>query len=59
MFVVPSWAAAHHHSPSGADLFELADTPVLRALGLYREEPARDELARDEPHRQEPQREVS
>jgi gentisate 1,2-dioxygenase len=38
MFVIPSWATAHHDSPAGADLFELADTPVLRALGLYREE---------------------
>ncbi|MBV9383430.1 MAG: cupin domain-containing protein [Streptosporangiaceae bacterium] len=38
MFVVPSWAAAGHSSRSGADLFELADTPVLRALGIYREE---------------------
>jgi gentisate 1,2-dioxygenase len=40
MFVIPSWAAARHDSPAGADLFELADTPVLRALGLYREEAA-------------------
>jgi gentisate 1,2-dioxygenase len=38
MFVIPSWAAAQHGSPAGADLFELSDTPVLRALGLYREE---------------------
>lgn len=41
MFVIPSWAAAQHDSPAGADLFELADTPVLRALGLYREEALR------------------
>ena len=40
MFVIPSWATAHHHSPVGGDLFELSDTPVLRALGLYREETA-------------------
>ena len=40
MFVIPSWATAHHHSPAGGDLFELSDTPVLRALGLYREETA-------------------
>lgn len=38
IFVVPSWAAAEHQSAAGADLFGLADTPVLRALGLYREE---------------------
>jgi gentisate 1,2-dioxygenase len=38
MFVVPSWAAAEHRSAGGADLFALADTPVLRALGIYREQ---------------------
>jgi gentisate 1,2-dioxygenase len=38
MFVVPSWVAAEHWSRAGADLFELSDAPVLRALGLYREE---------------------
>jgi gentisate 1,2-dioxygenase len=38
MFVVPSWAAAEHRSAHGADLFALADTPVLRALGVYREQ---------------------
>jgi gentisate 1,2-dioxygenase len=38
MFVIPSWTGTHHYSAPGADLFELADTPVLRALGLYREE---------------------
>lgn len=38
IFVIPSWAAAEHWSPGGADLFALADTPVLRALGIYREE---------------------
>jgi gentisate 1,2-dioxygenase len=38
IFVVPSWAAAEHASGDGADLFVLADTPVLRALGLYREQ---------------------
>jgi gentisate 1,2-dioxygenase len=38
MLVVPSWAAAEHHSPgAGADLFSLSDAPVLRALGIYRE----------------------
>jgi gentisate 1,2-dioxygenase len=38
MFVIPSWATAAHWSDTGADLFELSDAPVLRALGLYREE---------------------
>jgi gentisate 1,2-dioxygenase len=38
MFVIPSWAPATHWSDGGADLFELSDAPVLRALGLYREE---------------------
>lgn len=38
MFVVPSWSAVEHHAPSHADLFVLSDAPVLRALGLYREE---------------------
>ncbi|PRX95774.1 cupin domain-containing protein [Allonocardiopsis opalescens] len=39
MFVVPSWAAAEHRAEGGqADLFSLSDTPVLRALGIYREE---------------------
>jgi gentisate 1,2-dioxygenase len=39
MFVIPSWVPAAHWSGGGADLFELSDAPVLRALGLYREEP--------------------
>ncbi|WP_110946353.1 cupin domain-containing protein [Streptomyces avicenniae] len=38
MFVVPSWSAAEHRSAAGADLFSLGDAPVLRALGVYREE---------------------
>lgn len=38
MFVVPSWAAAEHVSTQGADLFSLGDAPVLRAIGLYREQ---------------------
>ncbi len=46
MFVVPSWSAAEHFSAGGADLFALGDAPVLRALGLYREEtlPRRQEV---------------
>jgi gentisate 1,2-dioxygenase len=38
MFAVPSWAAAEHASDRQAELFVLSDAPVLRALGLYREE---------------------
>ena len=38
MFVIPSWVPAAHWTETGADLFELSDAPVLRALGLYREE---------------------
>jgi gentisate 1,2-dioxygenase len=38
MLVIPSWVPAAHRSQTGADLFELSDAPVLRALGLYREE---------------------
>ncbi|MFC4029934.1 cupin domain-containing protein [Streptomyces polygonati] len=37
MFVVPSWAAVEHASAAGADLFSIGDSPVLRALGIYRE----------------------
>ena len=39
MFVVPSWAAVEHAAEEQADLFLLTDSPVLRALGIYREEP--------------------
>ena len=38
MFVVPSWAPVEHAAPEGADLFVLTDAPVLRALGIYREQ---------------------
>ncbi|OLT16088.1 gentisate 1,2-dioxygenase [Pseudonocardia sp. CNS-139] len=38
MFAVPSWAPVEHAADEQADLFVLTDTPVLRALGLYREE---------------------
>jgi gentisate 1,2-dioxygenase len=38
MFVAPSWSAVEHTSPAGADLFVLTDAPVLRALGIYREQ---------------------
>ncbi|WP_051342830.1 cupin domain-containing protein [Pseudonocardia spinosispora] len=39
MFVVPSWSAVEHHADRRSDLFTLSDSPVLRALGLYREQP--------------------
>ncbi len=38
MFVAPSWAAVEHFSDEEADLFVLTDAPVLRALGIYREQ---------------------
>jgi gentisate 1,2-dioxygenase len=47
MFVVPSWAASEHFvdtahfiddRPEHAEVFVVSDAPVLRALGLYREE---------------------
>ncbi|HEY0542276.1 MAG TPA: cupin domain-containing protein [Actinoallomurus sp.] len=38
MFVVPSWSAVEHHAEQAADVFVLSDTPVLRALGIYREQ---------------------
>ncbi|MBC6457201.1 cupin domain-containing protein [Actinomadura sp. HBU206391] len=38
MFVVPSWAPVEHLAHTSADLFTLSDTPVLRALGVYREQ---------------------
>ena len=39
MFVAPSWSAVEHAAQEQADLFLLTDAPVLRALGIYREEP--------------------
>ena len=41
MFVIPSWAAHEHHNGSDEDraiLFSIQDTPVMVALGKYREE---------------------
>jgi len=39
-FAVPNWTSHRHHNRSAGDaiLFSVHDTPVLRALGLYREE---------------------
>lgn len=41
MFVVPPWAWHEHANPASeaAILFSIQDTPVMKALGLYREEP--------------------
>ena len=40
-FVVPSWAWHEHASGSGQEsiLFSIQDTPVMKSLSLYREEP--------------------
>lgn len=38
MFVAPSWSLVEHEADEDADLFVLTDTPVLRALGVYREQ---------------------
>jgi gentisate 1,2-dioxygenase len=38
MFVAPSWSAVEHVADEQADLFVLTDAPVLRALGVYREQ---------------------
>jgi gentisate 1,2-dioxygenase len=38
MFVVPSWLPVEHTATEQADLFVLTDAPVLRALGIYREQ---------------------
>jgi gentisate 1,2-dioxygenase len=38
MFVAPSWSAVEHLAEEQADLFVLTDAPVLRALGIYREQ---------------------
>lgn len=41
-FVVPLWQWHSHENPTGAEalLFSMNDTPVMRALGKYREEAA-------------------
>jgi gentisate 1,2-dioxygenase len=38
MFVAPSWSAVEHSADAQADLFVVTDAPVLRALGIYREQ---------------------
>ncbi len=42
-FVVPAWAPHAHLNASGGEaavLFAVDDAPALRALGLYRQDPA-------------------
>jgi gentisate 1,2-dioxygenase len=38
MFVAPSWSVVEHSAAQQADLFVVTDAPVLRALGIYREQ---------------------
>lgn len=38
MLVVPSWTAVEHEAHEQSDLFAVSDTPMLRALHLFREE---------------------
>jgi gentisate 1,2-dioxygenase len=47
MFVAPSWSAVEHFAVDQADLFVVTDAPVLRALGIYREQvlPAQQEIS--------------
>lgn len=45
IFCVPSWACHEHANASDTDdacLFCFSDLPVMKSLGLYREEPLRD-----------------
>jgi gentisate 1,2-dioxygenase len=59
-FVIPSWACHEHLNASRSDraiLFSIQDTPILRALGKYREEPLAEKDGRQvvteefKPHR--------
>ena len=38
ILAIPSWAIVEHEATEPTDLFAITDTPVLKALGLYREE---------------------
>lgn len=38
MFAVPSWAEVSHRAEEPSDLFSLSDEPVMRLLGLWREQ---------------------
>jgi gentisate 1,2-dioxygenase len=43
LFVVPTWTWHEHASADGeAILFSVHDTPVMQALGLYREQAYRE-----------------
>jgi gentisate 1,2-dioxygenase len=50
LFVVPTWTWHEHASAEGTEaiLFSVHDTPVMRALGLYREQ-AYPDLAGHQP----------
>ena len=37
VFVTPSWSAVDHQASEEADLFVISDSPVLKALHVYRE----------------------
>ena len=41
IFIVPSWAWHEHVNESGQEaiLFSIQDTPIMKAMSLYREEP--------------------
>lgn len=45
LFAVPSWALVDHGAHEPSDLFSVTDAPVLRALGLDREERLPDHQA--------------
>lgn len=38
MFVAPSWAVHDHEASEPSDLFAISDSPIMKALALYREE---------------------
>lgn len=38
MLAIPSWAVVEHAATEPTDLFAITDAPVLKALGLHREE---------------------
>ncbi len=38
MLAIPSWAIVEHEASEPTDLFAITDAPVLKALGLYREQ---------------------
>jgi len=38
MLAIPSWAIVEHEAAEPTDLFAITDAPVIKAMGLYREE---------------------